>query len=133
MVSGIFYSGGKMKKALLIVGHGSRSEDAVAVFKQIVNEVRKKSSFSFVEGAHMELAVPGIRESVSLLADKQVKEITIAPYFLYEGMHLKKDIPEIISLLTEEYPGIDFRIAKPIGFEPLMADIILKRVSEIDL
>ncbi len=122
-----------MERGLLIVGHGSRSADAVDVFRRIVDDVRKKCSFEFVEGAHMELAEPGIEETVKLLADKKVKEIIIAPYFLYEGMHLKKDIPDIISKLVEEYPDIDFKMAKPIGFEPLMADLLLKRVSEIEL
>lgn len=120
-----------MDRGLLVVGHGSRSADAVEVFRRIVDEVRKKSSFKFVEGAHMELAEPGIEEMVKLLAGKNVKEITIAPYFLYEGVHLKKDIPEIVARLVSEYPDIEFRMAKPIGFEPLMADLLLKRVSEI--
>ncbi len=122
-----------MKRGLLVVGHGSRSADAVAVFRQIVDEIRNKSRFGIVMGAHMELAEPGINETVKILADQNVNEIIIAPYFLYEGIHLKKDIPEIISQLASEYPDIEFRMAKPIGFEPLMADIILKRVSEIDL
>jgi len=134
MVSGIFYfNGGFMQRGLLVVGHGSRSADAVDVFRRIVDEVRNKSSFNYVEGAHMELAEPGIEEMVKLLADKNVNEIVIAPYFLYEGMHLKKDIPEIISKLVSEYPEIEFRMARPIGFEPVMADILLKRVSEINM
>jgi len=120
-----------MTKGLLVVGHGSRSEDAVAVFRQIVDEVRGRGVFAYVEGAHMELAEPGIEEMVKLLAGKNVNEIIIAPYFLYEGMHLKKDIPDIIAQLVADYPDIEFRMAKPIGFEPVLADILLKRVSEI--
>jgi sirohydrochlorin ferrochelatase len=123
--------GGEMERGLLVVGHGSRSEDAVAVFRQIVDEVRSRGTFTHVEGAHMELAEPGIEEMVKLLADKNVNEIIIAPYFLYEGVHLKKDIPDIIAQLVSDFPDIEFRMAKPIGFEPVLADILLKRVSEI--
>lgn len=120
-----------MERALLVVGHGSRSEDAVAVFRQIVDEIRSRGVFTHVEGAHMELAQPGIEETVKLLADKNIREIIIAPYFLYEGVHLKKDIPDIIAQLVADYPEIEFKMAKPIGFEPVLADILLKRVSEI--
>ena len=55
--------------------------------------------------------------------------IIIAPYFLYEGMHIKHDIPEIIGALSEKYREIRFTIARPIGFEPVMAEIILKRAD----
>ena len=38
-----------MKKSLLIVGHGSKSADAVKAFDQIINVVREKSKFDHVE------------------------------------------------------------------------------------
>jgi sirohydrochlorin cobaltochelatase len=119
-----------MKDAILVVGHGSRSVDAVGVFRQIVDEVRKKSGFTFVEGAHMELAEPRIEDVVSDLASREINRIIITPYFLYEGIHLKKDIPGIISMLSEKYPAIEFRLARAIGFEPVMADILLSRAME---
>ena len=119
-----------MKKFLLIVGHGSRSEDAVKVFNQLVEEVRKKGIYDHVDGAHMEMTKPGIKEMAGELAEKKPDMIIIAPYFLYEGIHIKKDIPEIISELTLTYPEIEFKMARPIGFEPCLADIILNRAEE---
>jgi len=121
-----------MKKGVLIVGHGSRSEDAVTVFRQVVEEVRRRGVYTVVEGAHMELAEPGIADAVKILKGLNVKEVIVLPYFLYEGIHLKKDIPELIGILSAEYPDMNFRIAKPIGFEPVLADILLKRAGEVD-
>jgi sirohydrochlorin ferrochelatase len=119
-----------MKTALLVVGHGSKSKDAVAVFNRIIEEIRGKSSFDFVEGAHMELSSPGINETVDNLVSKGASTIIIGPYFLYEGMHIKRDIPDIISGMSKKYPDIIFTLAKPIGFEPVLADIILKRAQD---
>ena len=119
-----------MKKSLLIVGHGSKSADAVKAFDQIINVVREKSKFDHVAGAHMELSKPSIDEVVDNLAIEKSKQIIVAPYFLYEGMHIKKDIPEIIEKMSKKYPDIDFKMARPIGFEPVLADIILKRAEE---
>jgi len=121
-----------MKKGVLIVGHGSRSEDAVTVFRQVVEEVRRRGVYTVVESAHMELAEPGIADAVKILKGLDIKEVIVLPYFLYEGMHLKKDIPELIGILSAEYPDMNFRIAKPIGFEPVLADILLKRAGEVD-
>lgn len=120
-----------MRKGLLVVGHGSRSEEAVAVFRQIVEEVRSRGMYPFVEGAHMELAEPGMEGAVGALYEHDVREVIVAPYFLYEGMHLKNDIPEMVDMLSEKYPDVKFRIARPIGFEPVLADILLKRAGEV--
>ncbi len=120
-----------MKKALLVVGHGSKSSDAVAVFDRMIGLIREKSEFQFVAGAHMELAEPGIDAAVAELAAMNVSSICIAPYFLYEGMHYKRDIPGIIEKLASRYSGITFKLAKPIGYEPLLADVVLSRVKDV--
>jgi len=121
-----------MKRSLVVLGHGSRSEEAVQVFKMIVAEIEKKSSFDIVKGAHMELAEPQLDDTVESLVENGMNMIIIAPYFLYEGMHIKKDIPEMIEHLSEKYPHVDIRLARPIGFEPVLADIVLKRADEAE-
>ena len=121
-----------MKTALLIVGHGSKSLDAVNAFEKLVAFIKEKKRYEIVTGAHMELAEPGITETVDEIAKQDPEMIVIAPYFLYEGMHIKKDIPEMIEEMRIKYPGIKFKFAKPIGFEPMLADIILKRAAEAE-
>jgi sirohydrochlorin cobaltochelatase len=121
-----------MKKALLIVGHGSKSKDAVEIFEKIINLVKQKANYEFVFGAHMELAVPSIEKTVAELTKNSVKEIIIIPYFLYEGNHIKFDIPKIIEKLKLDYPDVKFKFGKPIGFEPVLADILIKRAAEAE-
>ena len=57
-----------MKKALLVVGHGSRSRDANDVFNEIINAVKMKGRYDLVAGAHMELSEPNIETAVAELA-----------------------------------------------------------------
>lgn len=121
-----------MKTAMLIVGHGSKSRDAVNAFEKLVALIKEKNRYEIVAGAHMELAEPGIIETVDEIAKQDPEMIIIAPYFLYEGMHIKKDIPEMIEDMRKKYPRIKFKFAKPIGFEPMLADIILKRAAEAE-
>jgi sirohydrochlorin cobaltochelatase len=122
-----------MKEILLIVGHGSRSKDAQETFNSVVDMVRVKSENEFfkVDGAHMELAHPSIEEKVKALAAQGVNRILMVPYFLYEGIHIKEDIPELIEKLNEEYPKIEFRLGRPIGKEPLLADLLINRGKEL--
>jgi sirohydrochlorin ferrochelatase len=119
-----------MNEALLIVGHGSKSKEAVDIFNNTVNNVRKKSSFTRVEGAHMELCPPSIEEQVKKLISENFNRIILIPYFLYMGNHIKHDIPEIISSLMKQYPSVTFVFGKPIGDEPLIADILINRALE---
>jgi sirohydrochlorin ferrochelatase len=81
----------------------------------------------------MELASPDIEETVKIIAEKNILQIIIVPYFLYEGNHIKFDIPEIIEKLKVKYPEIVFKFGKPIGFEPALADILIKRAQEADI
>lgn len=117
-------------KGILIIGHGSKSADAVSQFEQIVELVRSKTAVKCVEGAHMEMAEPGIPEMVAKMVAFGVTEIVAVPYFLYLGIHIKEDIPEILLTQKNIYPQVSFTFAKPIGVEPLLADILVKRYEE---
>lgn len=119
-----------MKVSLLIVAHGSKSESTLEQFEKIVALSRQKSDYDFVEGAYLEFSKPDIYEAVSSLINKGASRIIIALCFLFDGIHTKRDIPNIIRGLSREYPEIEFKITKPIGFEPFLADIILKRAGE---
>ena len=121
-----------MPKALLIIGHGSKSQEAIATFNKTVDHVRQNAGYEIVSGAHMELAAPCIEESVDVMADNGINEIIMIPYFLYSGIHIKHDIPEIIEELKQKYPQINFKFGNPIGFEPVIADILIRRAKEAE-
>jgi sirohydrochlorin ferrochelatase len=121
-----------LSKALVIISHGSRSKDAVDAFNQIVEMVRKKDVFDQVTGASMEHNEPTIEDAVALVTAAGAKEITFAPFFLYEGIHIKEDIPRKLNEIFTKYPEVKFKLAKPIGVEPVLADILLDRALAVD-
>lgn len=122
----------KNTKAILIVSHGSRSSDAIEEFNSVVNLVRLSGEFSIVKGAHMEISQPDIPSAVKDIAEAGSDEIIVVPYFLFQGNHIKKDIPEILNGLRAIYPNINIKLSNPIGFEPLMAQILINRAKEVD-
>lgn len=115
-------------KGILIVGHGSRSKEADEVFFKIVNGVKSKTT-SLVEGCYMEISNPRIPETIEKMYKVGVKEFTIAPYFLYPGIHIKEDIPEILKTIEDKYQDIKIYMAKPIGYDDLLVDILLNRIN----
>lgn len=130
----LFYSGKcdmETKKALLIIGHGSRSIDAKETFNKIVDSVKSKKVYQYVFGAHMENALPSIEEVVGQIYQEGIRKIIAVPYFLYCGIHIKEDIPEKLNLLKKQYKDIQFEMTNPLGFDELLVDLLLKRIKEI--
>lgn len=121
-----------MRRGMIIIGHGSRSQDAATAFFQVVDLVREKSDFHSVDGAFMELCPPSIPLTIERVVATGVSEIVLVPYFLYAGIHIQEDIPGIIAEIAPQYPDVDFKMAQPIGVEPVLADILLARALAVD-
>ncbi len=117
-------------KGIIMIGHGSRSREAQAQFMGLVEAVRK-SSGNMVEGAFMELAQPGFFETVNKLAAAGINDITVYPVFLFTGIHLKEDIPEMIEKASEQHGEITFRLLQPVGIKEEFAKLIIKDIKEL--
>lgn len=120
-------------EAIMIIGHGSRSSQARDDFERVIHMVKERLQGFTVMGAHMENAHPNIPDTVEKMVSQipNLRYIKVIPYFLYSGIHIKEDIPEILETLEEKYSEIQFKMGNAIGAEEVMADILLKRISEI--
>ncbi len=116
-------------RALVILGHGSRTDGPVRAFGRIVDAVRERGIYDLVEGAFMELSQPGLAEVVRSLVEKGADDVTVVPYILFEGTHYNRDIPAKLSALAETFPGVTFRLGMPVGFDPVMIEVILARAA----
>lgn len=112
---------------ILVIGHGSRSKEAQEVFFEIVEQL-KKSTESMVEGCFMEISEPFIPETIEKMYSKGVREIKALPYFLFNGIHIKEDIPEILCSTKLQYPDLVISMAQPIGFHESLAEILKERM-----
>lgn len=115
-------------KGVIVIGHGSRSEEAKDAFFQIVEQL-KQNLQNEVEGCFMEISEPHIPEAVEKLYRKGVREITALPYFLFNGIHIKEDIPEILQSVKEKYADLNISMAKPIGYHEAIVDILKERLT----
>lgn len=119
-----------MKTGVVVLGHGSRAEDARSVFNEIVEMIEEKVDYEVVKGASMELAEPNLEQVIDEIADK-VDKISIVPLFLFPGVHIQEDIPELIDGLREEYPEVEFEFGENIGADEKIADIMVERIEEV--
>jgi sirohydrochlorin ferrochelatase len=58
------------------------------------------------------------------------ERVIVIPYFLTMGIHLRRDLPNLIAPLRARYPQLAIDIAKSLEGHPLMAAIVLERIRE---
>ncbi|MFQ5561171.1 MAG: sirohydrochlorin chelatase [Nitrospinota bacterium] len=121
-----------MSTAVLLMGHGSRAEKANNELREVAKGVFNRGSFDIVEAAFLQLTGPSIEEGVKKCAEGGAKKVYMVPYFLYIGIHVSHDLPEIIGKLRTEYPGIQFILTGHLGVHDRMADVVLERIRESD-
>ncbi len=117
-------------KTLIILGHGSRREAANAEIRLLGEMVKAQNPAWQVEVAFVEFAVPSLEDKVRELAEKNIREIILAPVFLTVGNHLAQGLPKRLQALAEEWAGLKLIMADHLGADPLIASLISKRARE---
>ena len=67
---------------------------------------------------------PALPDCVGRLAEGGHGRIVIAPLFLAQGGHLKKDLPELLKTLGAKHPSADISALPPIGEVTELLDAI---------
>jgi len=55
----------------------------------------------------------------------------VIPYFLNEGLHLRRDLPKLIEAAKEEHPNLEIAVGQSLEGHPLMPSISLGRAQEV--
>jgi sirohydrochlorin ferrochelatase len=118
------------KQALLLIDHGSTRDDANDLLPKVARMVRDMSDFEIVCYAHMELAEPTIQQGFDTCVAAGATEVIVHPYFLSPGRHSVSDIPRMVAEAAAKYAGVSYRLTEPLGLDPKMGELILKRVRE---
>lgn len=118
-------------KALILVDHGSKVEEANELLVKIAKKLRNhpNNSFDIVEPCHMELASPTIEDAFSKCVDRGAKEIVVHPYFLVPGRHSKNDIPRMAAEAASKFPDIVYRVSEPLGIHKKILEVVLERAK----
>jgi len=121
-----------MKESILLLGHGSPKQDANNLDKVAVmlhRMLHPGCADTCVSVAYMEFAAPKIPDAIKHAVDSGAKKIILHPFFLSSGMHVTKDIPEMIEEARTLYPRVRFIYTEPLGIHEKLAHIVLERIS----
>jgi sirohydrochlorin cobaltochelatase len=101
--------------ALVLFAHGARDAQWSEPFRAIRQAVAKRRPDLTVELAFLELMQPPLEDCVEGLVEDGHTRITVAPLFLAQGGHLKKDLPRLLKEVTARHPDTDIEVLAPIG------------------
>jgi len=103
------------KIGVMICGHGSRSEEAVAEFAALEIELAKRFPEYPVEYGFLEFATPIIRTGLDALRDQGVDHILAVPGMLFAAGHAKNDIPSVLGAYGAEHPELTIDYSRELG------------------
>ena len=112
------------KSALVLFAHGARDAQWSEPFRAMQKAVAGRRPDLTVDLAFLEIMEPGLTACVARLASEGHARIVIAPLFLAQGGHLKKDLPRLLKDLGAKHPGADISVLPPIGEVTELLDAI---------
>lgn len=119
-----------MSHAIIVLGHGSRSAEATAQFMEVVEMLRARRTDATVLPAFMELAEPSLPGAVEQVVEGGARDVLILPCFLFQGNHIKRDIPGLLAEIGVRHPGVRIHMHRHIGPDPRLVDILCDRAEE---
>ncbi|WP_026693481.1 sirohydrochlorin chelatase [Peribacillus kribbensis] len=117
-------------KAILYIGHGTRSKIGAAEAKLFIESVMERVHAPIQEMSFLELTAPSIEEGFERCVQEGASSIHVVPLFLLAAGHIKVDIPEALKPLAEKYPGIPIHTANPFGVQERILDAIQELVYD---
>jgi sirohydrochlorin ferrochelatase len=123
-------NGGSVKTAVIILSHGSRSGNADRAIRKVVEELRNIGGRMDVEHAFLQYVPPTLQEVLERCIGKKADRIVIVPFFLQEGTHVIRDIPELVHLARKQNPSVTIVVTDYVGAHPLMARIVEDLVKQ---
>lgn len=117
---------------IILIGHGSPKQGANnldQVGSMVHSIVHPGCTDDCVKVAYLQFVSPDIKETIDNCARSGAKKIVLHPFFLSAGMHVTKDIPEIIDEARATHPGTEFIYTEPLGIHEKLAHIVKERID----
>ncbi len=118
------------RSGVLVVGHGSRREEANRDVREAARKIGERGGFPLVEAAFLEIEHPNIAEGFKRLVERGASNVTVHPYFLSPGRHTRGDLPREVREAAQYFPGVSYQITEPLSGHPLVIEASLERIRE---
>lgn len=116
---------------VLILAHGSREKETEITLKMIVELTKEALGMQMIETATLKFSETDLKTGLLNLMDEGATDIIVIPYFLFEGVHMKVEIPNEINIFSKEYPNVKITLGCALGTDRRLSEIIADRVRAL--
>ncbi|MBN4074142.1 sirohydrochlorin chelatase [bacterium AH-315-E10] len=116
---------------ILLCGHGSSHEDGVSGFLKLLKRFQERHPNDIVEGGFLELSIPLIESAAAQMYEQGVRDMVALPVFLFTGVHLRLDIPLLMTELMDRHEGLKIRMGSYIGVCDELVELCAKRIDQV--
>jgi sirohydrochlorin cobaltochelatase len=102
-------------EGLLLVGHGSRSQESTTEMGALARQVADALPDVDVRLGYLEMSDPPAGTVLDELVAKGCRRIVVLPLMLLAAGHGKSDVPAVVLEARERHPQVELLFASPLG------------------
>jgi sirohydrochlorin ferrochelatase len=121
-----------VRTAILLIAHGSRQQSANDDLYELAARFAAMGTYPIVQPCFLELAEPELKAGGERCAQLGATRVLMIPYFLSDGVHLRRDLAAARDELNRRHPEVEFILGPPLGPHPLLDDLVAERIRELD-
>lgn len=117
-------------RAVLLVGRGSRDEQALQTFQSVATQIAARTGFHPHDVACACLTGLGLRleQGLTRLVDAGVKQIVLVPYLLFQGVLMQR-LPEQIEAWKQlNHSSVEVFLTLPLARHSAVSEGIARRI-----
>ncbi|MDQ8020587.1 MAG: CbiX/SirB N-terminal domain-containing protein [Moraxellaceae bacterium] len=100
---------------LILFAHGARDPEWARPLERLREAVLASRPDLDVRLAFLEFMAPTLPEAIDAVAAAGAAEITIAPVFLAQGGHVKRDLPVMLAEAAARHPALRLAVQPSLG------------------
>jgi len=125
-------------KGMLLLGHGSTLPFNKELVETTARLVAEQNAEYIVKCGFLNMNTPTVGDALAEFRKEKIDALVVVPLFLAKGVHILKDIPELIGFSEGQTRGsftlngndIPMVYAEPIGSDPLLAALMIKSAQK---
>ena len=119
-----------MATAVLLIAHGSREHAANDDLIELAARIGARGEYPIVEACFLELAEPDIAQGGARCVERGATRVLMIPYFLSDGVHVRRDLNTARQELVSNYSGVAFELGPALGPHPLLDQLVIERIRQ---
>lgn len=113
---------------VLFVAHGTPLAEANAPIQRLLQRVCAQAGYHQAGIGYLDCNAPDILTAFAQLVATGVTRLTVLPYFLHWGRHVRTDLPVLFAQAREHHAHVAIQIAHHLDYDPLLAQVAAERI-----